>query len=565
MSTVRRTEKSIVPSFILKILFVFLIAIALGTSAQARCTSFIFGKDATVDGSVVVGHTDCGGNSRIHVVPGETFEPGTMAPVHWGIGSVPRGSTYEYRGQVIGYIPEVEQTYSYFHTAYSMVNEKQVAIAETTTSQLDELRAYYGMCKQIMTVQQVTVFALQRSKTAREALAVITSLMEEYGFLPHCCGAFPDGETLLIGDPNEGWILHLFSVGNDWDPESGEPGVLWAAQRVPDDHITVVPNHAIIRELDPANNPDQLASSNIFSFAIDRGWYDPDSGKPFILNEVYSPPPTEGNMNRFYIFYSTFCPSLMKHRVWNPITYYPFSAKPDLKVSVQDGLWLSRHVLEDTIWDMSADEYWVVPDHRGGFTQSPLKTPVPTMEMRDLLGIRWSRPIASGNYTIVAQLRSWLPDAIGGVYWLTIGRRPTGVYVPIYAGVTDINPLYKVWDPSAFQHDSARWAVEYVDALINLRYQSAWPILLSVRDPLEAGFFAEQSKIDRIALALYEQDPALAKEYLTQYTWKTMDMAMEAYTKLRYDLITAVMPNHGSPRTEGGSYRGDDFVPAWPR
>ena len=529
------------------------------------CTVMLVGKDASVDGSVMNSHTGCCSNSRVHVVPAQDFEPGTMAPVYYGLQSTPSGSTYESRGEILGYIPQVESTYAYFHTGYPQMNEHQLAIGETTTSQKNELRATKGACEQIMTVEQAQLFAHQRCTTAREALDLITSLLEEYGFLPSCCGKYTDGETLTISDPNEIWVLEIFSIGNDWDPESGKPGALWAAQRVPAGHVKICPNASTIGEIDPTN-PDQLVSSNYMDVAVEKGLYDPDSGEPFIWREVFAPPPTEGNMIRIQLFYQTFCPSLMKHRLpWNPLHYYPFSAKPDKKLSVQDVMGFQRHALEGTIWDMSADLDWLVDDGQGGFVKSPLCTPLPSKYMRELLDITWHRPVSSGGYAFVSQSRDWLPDAIGGVYWFTVETRAHSIYVPIYSGVSEINPIYSKWNREVFQHDSVRWAIDFVDNLLYLRYQDAIEYLKSVRDPMEGRFFADQPEIEAIALSLYEKDAATAEKYLTEYTWDCMDEVMELFVNLRYELIQKFAISTGSPSTTGGSYRGDDFVPAWPR
>lgn len=199
------------------------------------CTIIAVGKKASADGSVIVSHTDCGADNRIRVVHGRAFREGEMAPVHRGIQDIHR--PLDDFGDVIGHIPQVANTYTYFHSAYPHMNEHQLAIAESTTSQLNELRINMDECKQIITVEQAQAFALQRYRSAREATAFIGNLMSVYGFLPSCQG---ESETLVIGDPEEIWIFEVFSVGPGWDPESGEPGAIWVAQRVPDDHALVV-------------------------------------------------------------------------------------------------------------------------------------------------------------------------------------------------------------------------------------------------------------------------------------------------------------------------------------
>ncbi len=354
------------------------------------------------DGSVITSHTDASSECRLHVVPGKTFPKGAKTPVYWGMvyfgpGDERAGQPFGQYGRVLGEIPQVEKTFTYFHTGYSQMNEHQLAIGESTCSQRPELHVDVDQGKQIMTVEQAQAFALERAKTARGAIEVITSLIDEYGFLPSCGGA----ETLVIADTKEVWSLEIFSVGPTGIPTSGEPGALWAARRVPDGHITVVPNYVRIREID-LDDPDQMASSNYMKVAIDRGWYDPKSGKPFIWQEAYAPPVTEGSLNRLWLIYSTVAPSFkkwpdrsLKGKPSGPGTmasqsmegagFYPYSVKPEKKLSVRDIIAFQRSVYDGTIYSMADHPAWLVPDGKGGYDTSPLTTPFPSPELRKLL------------------------------------------------------------------------------------------------------------------------------------------------------------------------------------
>jgi dipeptidase len=276
------------------------------------CTVIGAGRLATVDGSVITSHSDCCSECRIQVVPGRTFPKGSLVPVHWGMvyfgndddrRALPLGDF----GKVIGRIPQVERTFTYFHTGYSQMNEKQLAIGESTCSQRSELDVAYveGLTRQIMTVEQAQVFALERCATARDAVKLIGGLIEKYGFLPSCGGS----ESLCIADPRELWTMEICSVGSEWAPESGKPGAIWVARRVPDDHVVVIANYFRIREIDP-KSPDVLASPNYMKEAVDRGWYDPKSGRPFIWQEAYAPAIREGNLSRMWLITSTLAPTL---------------------------------------------------------------------------------------------------------------------------------------------------------------------------------------------------------------------------------------------------------------
>ncbi len=536
------------------ILFSITMVVLFFWQPQFSCTDIIVGKKASADGSVITSHTGAAPECRVHVVHGRTFPKGAKAPVYYGLQDVKK-PLHKY-GDILGYIPQVEKTYTYFHSGYSHMNEFQLAIAESTMSQKEELKVDRKTGKQIMTIEQAMVFALQRCKTAREAIKEITSLVETYGFLTSCG---PESEALCIADTKEAWVLEVFSVGKDWTPGSGKPGALWAAQRVPDDHIAVVPNWSIIKEIDLSKPNWFMASKNYKQVAIDHGWYDPKSNKPFIWQEVYSPVPREWAVSRFWLFFSTFAPNYKKwpdkkldkpykgydayHQYLEPLSTYPFSVKPEKKVSVQDVIAFQRSVFEGTIYDMTADKDWLVRNGKGGLMKSPMTTPFPTKAMRELLDITWRRPVSRGGYGMVVQCRDWLPDAVGGVYWFYLDNQHVSTYVPIYAGVQEISPLYKTYDPDKFSPSSARWAIDFVDNLLYLKWQAAIKDLRSMRAPLENRFFKEQKDIDAKALALYKKSPKKAKKFLTQYTRKTMEEVVNMYTQLRHLLISKYTNN----------------------
>jgi len=531
-----------------------LLLLFLFSNAQESCTNIIVGKNASVDGSVITSHTGCCSECRVHVVPAQTFNRGEMAPVYWGLQDV-RKPLKEY-GEILGYIPQVEKTYAYFHTGYPQMNEHQLAIGESTLSQREELYTDRSTGKQIMTIEQAQLFALQRCTTAREAIKLITHLVEKYGFLPSCG---PGSEGLCIADPDEAWVLEVFSVGPDWTPESGEPGAIWAAQRVPDDHVAIIPNWSIIKEIDLSNPDYFMASENYMQIAIDHGWYDPESGKPFVWQDVYSPVPREWAVGRFWLFFTTVAPNLKEwpdkklvstfrgydayHQYIEPLSIYPFSVKPEKKMSVQDVIAFQRSTFEGTIYDMTGDTDWLVPDGSGGIIKSPLTTPFPTTPMRELLDIVWRRNVSKGGYGMVAQVRDWLPDPIGGVYWFYLDNQYVSTYAPIYAGVQEIPTFYKTYDPDKFDENSARWQIDFVDNLMYLRWQDAVKDLQSVRDPLENSFFLERESIDKKALELYKESPDKAKKFLTDYTKERMEKIINMYKELRNTLISKYTNN----------------------
>ncbi len=537
-------------------LFTVIVLLALQFGPADACTIVVAGKKATVDGSVITSHTDACEDSRLFYVPPQKFKSGSLAPVYWGLQD-PTIAHGEW--EVIGHIPQAEKTFAYFHSGYSHINEKQLAIGESTQAQRSKLGVGRETGGQIITVEQAMIFALQRCESAIDAVKLITSLVDEYGFLPSCG---PSSETIAIADPDEAWILELFSIGPGWEPGSGKPGALWVARRVPDDHVTMIPNWSIIREIDPAD-PETMVSENWMQVAIDHGWYDADSSAPFIWQEIYSPTPREWATSRFWLFYSTFCPTLKEwpdrtldgphekndsyHQYIEPLSIYPFSAVPDEKISVHDVMAFQRSTFEGTIYDMTADHDWLIPEGDSCLVKSPLTTPFPTPDMRHLLDIDFRRNVAKGGYGMVAQLRGWLPDPVGGIYWYFVDNQHVGSYVPIYAGVTKIHPAWNTYDPGMYSEDSHRWAVDFVDNLLYLKWQAAIEDVKAVRDPVEARYFEEIAAIDEKAAALYRKSPKKASKYLTELTWERMEEMHGIYSVLRDQLITKYTNNHVRP------------------
>lgn len=533
-----------------------LLLFLLVARAGYACTAVVAGKNATIDGSVLNSHTDAGADCRIRVVPGQKFAKGTLAPVYYGIQRV--DLPLSDNGEILGYIPQVEQTYTYFQSAYSHINEYQLCIGESTMSQRPELQVDKGQGKQIMTVEQAMIFALQRCKTAEEALTLITSLMETYGFLPSCG---PESECLTIADPENVWVLELFSIGKDWTPESGKPGVIWAAQRVPDDHIAMIPNWSIIKEIDLTKPNEYKASSNYQQVAIDNGWYSPKSGKPFVWQEAYCPVPREFATNRFWLFANTFAPSmkLIPQRRTNdpyenlnqymqyvePLSMYPFSFKPDQKVSVKDLMDFQRSTFAGTIYDKENDAAWYYPDKDGKMVKSKLATPFPSKETQKLMKTTRRRAVArvDGEYGMVAQLRADMPREIGGIYWVFQDNAYTSPYLPIFTGVTKVPEVYSTYDPSQYTDNSVRWAIDFVDNLLYLNWQDGKEDLNAARTPMENGFFERNQQIEKDFIALQKKNPKKAVELLNSYTQECADKIMQTYIELRNTLITKYTNN----------------------
>lgn len=518
----------------------------LSFSAALACTDVVVGRDASVDGSVMTCHTADGAyyDAQIRFIPGQKYPAGTSMDVYRNIvGEEPGGWVK------VGEIPQVAETYGYFHVGYPAMNEHRVAIGETTIGQKEILKTVPGG-KALLAIEQLEVLALQRARTAREAIQVIGELSQKYGFMPSCG---TEGECLTITDPDEAWIFHVFSTGFGWTQESGKPGSVWAAQRVPDDEVVVVPNIARIRFIDPKDTKNFIVSDNYMQHAIDNKLYDPDSGQPFDFQAAYSPATGNDNWalsslwirNRLYTIHKALAPS----REWDPyapVNAYPFSIKPEKKLSVRDIMGFIRSYHQGSPFDMTLDPAWIVEGKDGAAELSPLTTPFPTRLQRNLLKIPYSRSIATNAcaYSWVSQMRKDLPEPVGGVMWFGYDNPAHTLYVPVYTGTRDTKESWKSnFDRDKLSLDCAQWAFMLQDDVVNWRYQEAIKDLEAVRNPIEDDFFKRQAEVEKQAVDLYKESPEKASEFLTKYTIECMDRAEKAYWDLNFSSIAKYTNN----------------------
>ena len=375
----------------------------------------------------------------------------------------------------------------------------------------------------------LTQLGMERAKTARDAIRIMGSLAEKYGY-----GFHDAGEMLAVSDPKEIWIFEIMPVGPLWTPKSGTPGAIWCAQRVPDDHVSVCPNESRIGEID-LDNPDYfMASSNVVSFAADHGYYDPDNGKPFSWKKAYSPSDTsaslsKGSRARMWRFFDLMAPS----RQFSPDTPnmdFPFSVKPDKKISVQDVMNLTRDKYQGTPYDPG-------DGLRGGPFGNPNYHPRP-VTIDDL---RYNTPRTIGvnraEYTTLTQCRGWLPNPIGGLLWLSFGAQDTACYMPIYIGTTAIPSSFQIGDHWELNRESARWAFDYTDFHTLVAYSQAIQDVKAAQEKWESRTVERIPGIDTIALDIYKKDPVKAIEFLTDFSNSHADNVVNAWWKLGDDLL----------------------------
>ncbi len=508
---------------LLSFLTIILIALLACQSLALACTDILVGKAASTDGSVITSHT-CDGryDSRLQIVPAQDFEPGSMAPVYENI-------VYGDRMELVklGEIPQVEHTYKYFHVAYPFANEHQVIIGETTIGGAPETK---NSDEAIMTIEQLEVFALQRGKTAKEVIQIMGDLAVEYGFRESCYL----GECLTVSDPDGVWVFEVFGVGPLWTQDSGKPGAVWAAQRVPDNHVTIVPNHSRIGEIDPDDTENFMVCDNYVDTAVELGLYDPDSGEPFIWKYIYGDIlefTGWGQIDRLWRFYNWVAPS--QEWEFDETDTYPFSIQPEEELSVYDVIGMYRDTMKDTKYDMADSEAWYYLED-GKKVKSPLATPQVDGNWRNLLGIEYYRPIARYycSYFFVSQARDWLPDEIGGLIWFGLDNPENSPFIPVYLGIEDVPESWKTLDRDKLDRNSAWWAFGLVDDCVNRLYGDLKPELDEVLNPLQESYYTLQDQIEKTAVELYQEDPAKARAYLTNYTSQLMNGAEATYWKL---------------------------------
>lgn len=471
------------------------------------CTSITVGKQASFDGSVMTSHTDDSHRTRswMNIIPAKDHKKGATVPMYKRQANNDFAMpTYEHIQ--IGEIPQVPHTYSYINTAYPCMNEHQLGIGESTFGGREELQSDKGL----IDCQRLCQLMLERCTNARDAIRLADSLMQLYGWNDY-------GEVLTIADKKEVWHLEIIGPGKD------KVGAIWVAQRVPDDHVSVNANASTVQEINLDDADHFMASSNIFDVAKEKGYWNPKQG-PFRFCYAYNPEGrrTFASRRREWRVLSLMAPSLNLDPNGE---VFPFSVKPDEKVSLEKMHTVFADYYEGTEFDMTKN-LWV-PDEDGKMVISPLANPFMPYDMNKLLRINggWGelgeRTIARWYtmYATIIQCRDWLPDAIGGIVWLAQDNVANSIYVPVYCQDTDVAAPYKVpGRPNGYTMESAWWAFNRLGTLAAQRWGDMRHDLERVWGPMQKEVFENQKNIDEKALELYKKKPAKAKKFLTEYS-----------------------------------------------
>lgn len=546
-------------------LLISTLAVFLISPAKA-CTNFLVTAGATVDGSTMITYA-----ADSHIRYGELyFSPAT----HWPEGSMV--TIYDRStAEPLGQIPQVPYTYQ----TIGFMNEHQLAIGESTFGGRSELVDTTGL----MDYAALMFLATQRAKTAREAIKVIAELIEEFGYSS-------SGESFSIGDPNEVWIMELIGKGTDLQPdrETGEQinknkGAVWVAIRIPDGYVSAHANHARITGFPKENSGRSISSQNldeifnpevevvyahdVISFAREQDYFDGKDNE-FSFSDVYAP--LDFGAARFcelrvWSMFSQVSNEMDKY--WNYATgedleaeRMPLFIKPNRKLTPQDLMSFKRNYLQGTELDMSKDA-------GAGPFGLPYRWRGLTWEYngQQYFNERVTATQQTG-FSFIAQMRSWLPDPIGGINWFGVDDAGTTVYVPFYCG---INRVPETWaegygDILDYKEDAAFWVFNRVAHFAYLFYNRVMPDIREVQNELEDKFYEYTPGVDAAALTFWEKDQELARDFLTDYSVNMANYTLERWKDLGDFLLVKYLDGNRKQEENGRFLRNEWGYPQPP-
>lgn len=486
-------------------------AMLLASSGAFACSNLIVGKKASVDGSVMVSYNadDYGMFGHLCHYPAGTHPKGTMRKIYdWDFGV--------YHGE----IEEAPVTYN----VIGNINEFQLSIGETTYGGREEMVDSTG----ILDYGSLIYVTLQRAKTAREAISVMTSLVEKYGYNS-------EGETFSICDPNEAWIMEMQGTG------AGSKGVVWVAMRIPDDAICAHANQSRIGKFNMKDKKNVLYSKNVISYARKMGWFN-GKDSDFSWKNTYAFPDFSGRRfcdARVWSFFNHYADDFDRYLPWalgkdKDAEDMPLWIVPNRKLSVADVENGMRDHYEGTALALDTTSIG------GGIYEMPYR-PTPLTFTVDGKQYFNERPISTQQtaFTFVSQLRSWLPREIGGVLWFGNDDANMVAYTPVYCGNTVQPACYntKGADAVTFSSDNAFWLCNMVSNMVYPRYSQLFPELKAVRDSLETSYFANQTSIEKQAADLYQTDKAAALKLLNNYSNTKADEMLASWKHLATRII----------------------------
>ncbi len=502
-----------------------------GMASAFACTNFLVTKGASADGSTMISYA-----ADSHVLYGELY--------HWPAATYAEGTMLDVynwdSGKYLGQIKQAMQTYN----VTGNMNEYQVAIGETTYGGVEELHANPGAKMDYGSLIYIT---LQRAKTAREAIKIMSELVNDYGFDSH-------GESFSISDPNEVWIMEMISKGEF------EVGAVWVALKIPDGYVSAHANQARIRTFNMKDkkksipfskrkkldnpNVDCYYADDVVSFAKKHGFYKGED-KDFSFSDTYAPVDFGGARfceMRVWSFFRNFRDDMDQYTEYvaghDLKNRMPLWVKPNKKISTLDMFKFMGDHLEGSKFDMGAD-IGAGPFH------NPYRWRPLTWEVG---GEKYCNERATATqqtgFVFVAQARSWMPNDLGGIIWFAVDDAASTVFVPIYTVSTKAPKSYAVGtgDLMTFTLDAAFWVYNMVSNFAYTRYDVIHPEIVKKQDELEKKFMLEVKDQDEKAQAIYKKEGrAKAVKYLTDYSTSTADKTTNEWKNLYAYLFTKYM------------------------
>ena len=472
------------------------------------CTNLLVGRAASVNGSTMVTYS-----ADSYALYGELY--------HWPAAIHPLNTWIDIRdwdsNKYLGKIPQVRQTFN----VIGNMNEFQVCIGETTFGGRKELADSTG----IMDYGSLIYIALQRSKTAREAIKVMTDLVAAYGY-------FSGGESFSIVDKNEVWIMEMIGKG------VGNKGAVWVAVKIPDDCIAAHANHARIHRFPLNDKENCLYSSDVISFARSKGYFSGEDSE-FSFSKAYAPADwgglrfCEARVWSFFNKYTDNAEQWLPYILGESPEPMPLYIKPNRKLNVKDLMANMRDHYEGTPFDPTLDI--AAGPFRSPYRFNPLSW--------ELDGVRYGfeRPISTQQtaFSFVAQMRNYLPDEIGGVFWFGVDDARFTVYTPMYPCMTQTPECYRVGngDFTNFSWTSAFWIHNWVANMAYSRYNQMLVDAQALQDKLEDGYLAAQSQIEQKAMELLKTERKQAVAFLTDYSIDIAQKALDEWKSLGVYLI----------------------------
>ena len=492
-------------------IFILFLFIHLTGSTVFACTNILVSKGASVDGSVMISYNADAG--------------GFMEPLYWmdaqDWGDKDSLEVYEWdTGKFLGKIKQVSHTYK----VIGNMNEYQVAIGETTFGGREELLAPKG----IIDYGSMMYIALQRAKTAREAIEVMTKLVEEYGYAS-------EGESISVSDPNEAWIFEIIGKAGN------EKGAIWVARKVPDGYMCAHANQARIREVPVKDKDNCMYASDIFSYAEKMGYWSSKSGKEFSFVDVYCPLTPEALFlceGRVWSIFRRAAPSQnFSSDYWRGVKTaepYPLFIKPDKKLSVKDVMSLMRDHFEGTDFDMTK-----------GLMAGPFNCPYRWKNLYfkapgdTVTAYGWERPISTQQtaFSFVAQSRSEVDNDMG-VFWYSVDDTYSNCYMPLYVCMKERPAPFAIADVTKFDWNSASWIFNLVANYAYGKYSYIIKDIQAVQSELENNFIEMQPVVEKTAKELEKKDHALAVKYLSDYSYTNALNVVEHWKELYAYIVT---------------------------